>query len=124
MKHASIVLKSQTEISLSDIKSLIGYYREITEKTGQQLGWEYGSSAFPYHISEQNDKLMVLESSERGFHQIFIGLANGEPAVIQFYLPENSAHGDKAKANELCKFFARKLGAELHLFSGKVMRFG
>lgn len=42
---------------------------------------------------------------------------------IQFVLPNNATHGDKAKGNELCKHFANKLKAELHLFNGRIMYF-
>lgn len=40
---------------------------------------------------------------------------------VQVVLPENCTHGDKSKANEYCKFIAKRLKAELHLFNGRVL---
>lgn len=126
-EHASIVLNNIEPLSLKTIYEYIDYYKEITAKTGEQLGWEYSDTAFPYETFEENDRLLILRSVEPGFKLIYIGiiqLEDGASTAVQVYLPPSSAHGDKGKANELCKFLAKKLKAELHLFNGKVMRFG
>ncbi|EIJ81661.1 hypothetical protein PB1_01930 [Bacillus methanolicus PB1] len=44
-----------------------------------------------------------------------------EQTYIQITLPESSTFGDKGKANEFCKLFAKKLQGELHLFNGRIM---
>ncbi|MBS2968807.1 DUF1885 family protein [Metabacillus sp. KIGAM252] len=114
-------------LSLKTIYEYIDYYKNITAKTGEQLGWEYSETAFPYETFEENDRLLILRSEQPGFNHIYIGiiqLEDGGATTVQVYLPASSGHGDKGKANELCKFLAKKMKAELHLFNGKVMRYG
>ncbi|AZB42775.1 DUF1885 family protein [Bacillus sp. FJAT-42376] len=119
-EHASIVLNPQENVSIEAVSELIDYYKIITGKTGEQLGWHYRETAFPYEV-EVKENLLYLKSSHPGFNQIIIGVA--DRSVIQVYLSAASVLGDKAKANELCKFLAKKMKAELHLFNGKIMRF-
>jgi hypothetical protein len=121
-------------ITLDEVKDLFHYYKEITSKTGSQVSWEYSDAAFPYDLKEKpegKDTWFYLKSEERGYNTLVVGIGieqyeeeNGESATrgyIQLVLPEGSTHGDKGKGNEFCKFLARKLEGELHLFNGRVM---
>ena len=47
--------------------------------------------------------------------------AERNQTFIQVTLPEQSTFGDKGKANEFCKFLAKKLQGELHLFNERIM---
>ncbi|WP_071459298.1 DUF1885 family protein [Bacillus massilinigeriensis] len=126
----------QESITTDEIKSLFSYYKEITAKTGNQVGWNYEDSAFPYEIKEKNNgkgSWFYLSSNLDRYYAILIGVDQeniiGEDGTetnqtyIQVTLPEKATAGDKAKANEFCKFAARKLQGELHLFNGRVMYF-
>lgn len=121
-------------VSTEDVKELFNYYKDITSKTGKQLGWDYENLAFPYEIKEAADgkgKWFYLSSNHEHYHVIMIGVENEtiqdengeekEQAYIQVTLPEASTTGDKDKANEFCKFLAKKLQGELHLFNGRIM---
>ncbi|MEA3318877.1 MAG: DUF1885 family protein [Bacillota bacterium] len=119
-------------LTVEDVKELLNYYREITSKTGKQLGWEYSQAAFPYELNEKPDgkgQWFYLKGTEDRYKMILIGvgtqIAKSEETMplsyIQVTLHDQSTHGDKAKANELCKFLAKKLEAELKLFTGSIM---
>ncbi|MEH7222401.1 DUF1885 family protein [Bacillus sp. JJ1566] len=122
-------------ISLDDVKDLFSYYKEITGKTGRQLDWDYDNAAFPYQIKEMNQEKnwFYLKSDHQKYNAIIVGVGhenieeqNGEntdQCYIQVTLPESSTVGDKGKANEFCKFLAKKLEGELHLFNERVMYF-
>lgn len=122
-------------ISLDDVKNLFTYYKEITSKTGKQLDWDYDNAAFPYQIKEgnQQDNWFYLKSDHQKYNAIIVGVGhdlltdeNGETTeqpYLQITLPQSSTAGDKGKANELSKFLAKKLEAELHLFNGRIMYF-
>ncbi|RXY99419.1 DUF1885 family protein [Fictibacillus sp. S7] len=118
--------KQQT-ISIDEVKDLFHYYKDITSKTGSQLGWQYGESAFPYTIEEKSHakgQWFYLNSNDKmRFKYIMVGVDNeaGSIPYIQVTLPEGFTHGDKGKANEFCKFLAKHLDAELHLFNGRIM---
>jgi hypothetical protein len=125
---------AKQEITLDEVKELFYYYKEITAKTGSQVSWEYSDAAFPYDLKEKTegkDKWFYLKSNERGYNTLVIGVGseeiedeNGEFTTrnyIQLVLPDSATHGDKGKGNEFCKFLARKLEGELHLFNGRVM---
>ncbi|UZJ77317.1 DUF1885 family protein [Fictibacillus sp. KU28468] len=132
-QHAYIKLvpsSKQQSITSEEVKNLFRYYNEITSKTGTQLGWEYGQSAFPYSMEEKSegkDRWFYLKGTDRQqFKYIIIGLDTEETAetntsYIQVTLPEGFTHGDKGKANEFCKFLAKQLEGELHLFNGRIM---
>ncbi|TYS70759.1 DUF1885 family protein [Sutcliffiella horikoshii] len=119
-------------LTVEDVKDLLNYYREITSKTGKQLGWEYSQAAFPYELKEKPEgtgQWFYLKGTEDRYKMILIGvgtqIATSEETAplsyIQVTLHDQSTHGDKAKANELCKFLAKKLEAELKLFTGSIM---
>ncbi|MBT2649772.1 DUF1885 family protein [Bacillus sp. ISL-34] len=121
-------------VTIEDVKELLNYYRMITAKTGKQLDWDYDKKAFPYEMKEperMKDKAIYLQSKEDQYHMILIGVdqevvkdEDGSERIqsyIQFTLPETATFGDKGKANELCKFLAKKLRAQLHLFNKRVM---
>ncbi|MFD1735651.1 DUF1885 family protein [Bacillus salitolerans] len=125
---------TKQSISLDDVKELFHYYKEITSKTGSQLEWEYKDAAFPYELKEKpegKDKWFYLKSEERGYNLLVIGVGTEEiedeegtlkqQEYIQVVLPDGATHGDKGKGNEFCKFLAKKLEGELHLFNGRVM---
>ncbi|MBO0997037.1 DUF1885 family protein [Bacillus sp. SD075] len=121
-------------VTIEDVKELLNYYQMITAKTGKQLDWDYDKKAFPYEMKEperMKDKAIYLQSKEDRYHMILIGVdqevvkdEDGSERIqsyIQFTLPETATFGDKGKANELCKFLAKKLRAQLHLFNKRVM---
>lgn len=122
-------------ITLDEVKDLFTYYKEITSKTGQQLSWEYDSAAFPYSIKEVDtaNNWLYLKSDDPVYNAIVVGVGIEEiededgslrdQSYIQVTLPQVSSFGDKGKANEFCKFLAKKLEAELHLFNGRIMYF-
>ncbi|WP_017753566.1 DUF1885 family protein [Calidifontibacillus oryziterrae] len=125
---------NKQEVSLADLKNLFHYYKEITSKTGQQLEWEYEDCAFPYEIKEKydvNGEWFYLKGTKDRYHYILLGVGSEQiieedgqiktQNFIQVALPEGATHGDKGKANEFCKFIARKLNGELHLFNGRIM---
>lgn len=134
--YIKLVTNSNAQhISLDDVKDLFSYYKEITGKTGTQLDWDYDNAAFPYQIKEVNHEKnwFYLKSDHQKYKAIIVGVGQekivdetGENTVqsyIQITLPEISTAGDKGKANEFCKFLAKKLEGELHLFNGRVMYF-
>lgn len=133
LQHAYIKLKpasKQQTLSNEEVKDLFHYYKEITSKTGSQLNWDYGDSAFPYTLEEKkeaNNTWFYLKGTDRErFKYIMVGLDTEktdeeETFYIQLTLPEGATHGDKGKANEFSKFLAKQLEGELHLFNGRIM---
>ncbi|MDQ0198436.1 DUF1885 family protein [Neobacillus ginsengisoli] len=138
-KNAFIKLvpsSAKQDVSIEDVKELFYYYKDITGKTGDQLDWQFENSAFPYEIKEKEEgkgKWFYLHSNHDRYYAILIGVdketvreENGEEreqTYIQITLPEQSTFGDKGKANEFCKFLAKKLQGELHLFNERIMYF-
>lgn len=122
---------AKNDISIEEVKELFDYYKQITSKTATQVNWNYESSAFPYEIKELENKKnrLFLVSKQEGYQAIFIDVEqdsenkNEESAnnQIKVTLPTQATYGDKGKANEFCKFLAKKLEGELHLFNGRVM---
>jgi hypothetical protein len=123
-------------ITTDEIKDFFHYYKGITTKAGEQIHWDYINSAFPYILKETTEgkgKWFYLSSSKEGYFTILIGVdqeairaedgTETEQTYIQITLPERSTAGDKGKANEFCKFLAKKLKGELHLFNGRIMYF-
>jgi hypothetical protein len=123
-------------ISTEEVKELFSYFKDITGKTGQQLDWEFDEAAFPYEIKEKPEgkgKWFYLESINDRYHLILIGVddetiqdddgTERKQTYIQITLPETATFGDKGKANEYCRFLAKKLQGELHLFNGRIMYF-
>ncbi|MBN2908422.1 DUF1885 family protein [Polycladomyces sp. WAk] len=115
----------QSEIELHQVKEHLERYRKMSAYTGQQLDWDYAAAAFPYRIEEKSKdgrSWLVLTGTDPNLYKhLVIGVA--EPDRIQIILPADSTHGDKAKANELSRYLARSLKAELYLFNGRVMYF-
>ncbi|PLR84054.1 hypothetical protein CVD25_12960 [Bacillus canaveralius] len=128
-----VPLADKENVTTEEIKELFEYYKSITAKTGDQLDWNYHDSAFPYEIKEKPDaegKWFYLYSNHDRYHSILLGVDKEtvvendnerEQSYIQVSLSEASTFGDKGKANEFCKFLAKKLKAELHLFNGRIM---
>lgn len=125
---------AQQTITVDEVKELFHYYKNITIKTGDQLNWQYGESAFPYEIKETAEgqgTWFYLQSTHERYFAILIGIDRetvrdeegneSEQTYIQITLPEQSTFGDKGKANEFCKFLAKKLQGELHLFNERIM---
>lgn len=126
---------TKQEVTLEELKDYFNYYKEITSKTGEQLGWEYEENAFPYEIKEREDangQWFYLKGIKDRYNFILLGVGSEEVEdengtrqqnFIQIALPETATYGDKNKANEFAKFLARKLNGELHLFNGRIMYF-
>jgi len=122
-------------ISIEEVKELFRYYKNATAKTGDQTNWDYEIASFPYEIKETEDSgnWFYLHSNEDRYNYILVGVDHEtvksetgekqEQVYIQVTLPEQSTHGDKGKANEFCKFLAKKLKGELQLFNGRIMYF-
>jgi hypothetical protein len=119
---------SVERLSLEEIKIQLLQYREQTALTGTQLDWDYAGAAFPYTIeSKQDDRWFYLKGLNPLYKHIIFG--HGEAAstsgqqvpCVQVVLPDEATHGDKAKANELCKYIAKQLKAELTMFNGRTI---
>lgn len=135
--HAYIKLVPDSEkdtITTEEVIELFNYYKDITGKTGTQVDWEYREASFPYEIMEKPEgkgQWFYLKSHQHNYNIILLGVdkekvvddndSEREQSYIQITLPETSTFGDKGKANEFCKFLAKKLKGELHLFNGRVM---
>lgn len=119
-QSAYLTPTTDEDLSLDVVKSLLTYYMDITSKTGEQLSWSYGNFAFPYTFVEKAESgdWFYLKGKTDDFRTIVIGITNKK---VQIVLPDHSTHGDKAKANELSKFLATKLKADLILFNGRKM---
>lgn len=119
-QSAYIAPTSRENLELSTIQEFLKYYQDITKKTGTQLSWNYGESAFPYNIENQEEaqNWFYLKGNTEEYRGIIIGLTED---AVQVVLPDYATHGDKAKANELCKFLATKLNGDLTLFNGRTM---
>jgi hypothetical protein len=137
---AYIKLKSkslQQDISLEELKRLFGYYKDITGKTGQQLSWSYDYHAFPYEmhdVVETPENMFYLKGIDDKYYALIVkigketlyreeGKETSHETYIEILLPNGATNGDKGKANEFCKFLAKKLAGELHLFNGRIMYF-
>ena len=119
------------EISYDDVKEIIQYYQEITQKTGEQLNWDYDQKAFPYKLIEiktsEGTYLHLKSHEDPHYHSILIDIPNSPgdtpSSILRITLPSSSTSADKGKANELSKFIAKKWEAELKLFNNRVMSF-
>ncbi|WP_409275440.1 DUF1885 family protein [Neobacillus sp. SCS-31] len=126
---------AKQSVTLDELKDFFHYYKDITSKTGTQVNWDFSESAFPYELKETPEgkgEWFYLHSTEPDRYRA-IALAVGKEAVeeedgtsaiqsyVQVTLPDGATAGDKGKANEFCKFLAKKLQAELHLFNGRIM---
>lgn len=139
------------QASVDDVKQKLGRYTEILKKTGQQLGWDYERNAFPYTVHEkpegQGQWFYLKGTDETLYRYILIGAGTRtieqtvteadpdnegqtrtrtipkEQSYIQVTLTEQSTHGDKGKANELCRYLANEYKAELHMFNDRIMYF-
>ncbi|GGG09546.1 DUF1885 family protein [Paenibacillus abyssi] len=116
-------------MELEEIKARLQRYREQTSLTGKQLDWDYADAAFPYTIETkpgEEDRWFYLKGKEPLYRYIVFGVGSvteeeKERHHIQVVLPDDATHGDKAKGNELCKYLAKHLKAELHLFNGRTI---
>ncbi|GFN32055.1 DUF1885 family protein [Paenibacillus xylaniclasticus] len=120
-------------ISLSDLELKLHAYQDAVRRTGSQLNWEYENAAFPYTIepvtppSENKPSWLYLRGRAARYRHIALSTATPAPGsedscpIIQIVLPDGATHGDKSKANELSRFIARSLKAELQLFNGRIM---
>lgn len=117
-----------TEITLNEVKQLLLTYQEMTQKTGQQLNWDYQTAAFPYQILERDHEgtpYLLLQGKEPHLYQyLILGTGKqGDTPHIQLVLPDRATHGDQAKANELSRFLAKQLQGELQMLNGRTMYF-
>lgn len=118
------------EVSLDGVKEQLRQYREQMALTGRQLGWDYAEAAFPYEIKdkpEANGRWFYLKGTGPLYRHIVIGTGErtqdetASVPFIQVVLPDDATHGDKAKANELCKWIGNRLKAEVQLFNGRTI---
>lgn len=127
MQHAFIKLVPKSvkqAITLEDVQQLFTYYRSITAQTGKQLNWNYEESAFPYEIIQTSETTLHLKSGHDRYRSIYVGIGKeNEQQFVQITLPASATFGDKGKANEFCRYVAKKLEAELQLFNGRTMYF-
>jgi hypothetical protein len=120
-----------SSMTLDEVQEQLSRYKEQTALTGKQLDWDYADAAFPYTIEtkpEGEGKWFYLKGKNNLYNYILFGVGSEivedqETHFIQVVLPDQATHGDKAKGNELCKYFGRHLKAELHLFNGRIMYF-
>ncbi|WP_144499186.1 DUF1885 family protein [Bacillus sp. FDAARGOS_235] len=127
MQHAFITLvpkSNKHSVSTDDIKQLFQYYKTVTSQTGVQINYAYTNTAFPYEILDTSATTLKLQSSHDRYDSIYVGVGiENEQSFIQISLPSNATFGDKGKANEFCRFLAKKLEGELQLFNGRIMYF-
>ncbi|PEL81889.1 hypothetical protein CN558_01360 [Bacillus wiedmannii] len=127
MQHAFITLvpkSNQQTVSTDDIKQLFQYYKTVTSKTGVQINYAYTNTAFPYEIIDTSATTFKLQATHDRYDSIYVGVGiEKEQSFIQISLPPNATFGDKGKANEFCRFLAKKLKGELQLFNGRTMYF-
>ncbi|REK76334.1 DUF1885 family protein [Paenibacillus paeoniae] len=116
------------ELTLPYIQSTLLRYREQTAKTGEQLGWDYAEAAFPYTIESSGDERWFYLKGINGHYKHMImgpgkttSISGEEVPCIQVVLTDDATHGDKAKANELCRYMAKTLQAELTMFNGRTI---
>jgi len=115
------------QLSLDGVKEQLQRYREQTALTGRQLGWDYADAAFPYTIEQKADEpWFYLKGKESRYRHIVFGVGETERDgrtvhYVQVVLPDYATYGDKGKANELCKYIAKHLQAELKLFNGRTI---
>ena len=130
--YISLVQGSKIDaVTLDDVKEQLHQYQEQTALTGRQLGWDYADAAFPYSIEqkpEAQEQWFYLKGKNPLHRYIVIGTGTREAdgaavPYIQIVLPDGSTHGDKAKANELCKWIGKRLQAEVKLFNGRTFYF-
>jgi len=114
------------QMTLDDVKGWLRHYQEQTALTGEQLGWDYREAAFPYTMeTKQDDRWFYLKGINSHYNYIIFGMnkaasaAGDQVPCIQVVLPDEATHGDKAKANELCKYIAKRLQGELTMFNGR-----
>ncbi|WP_010269970.1 DUF1885 family protein [Paenibacillus senegalensis] len=120
-----------SSLTLEDLEQHLLSYKEQLARTGQQLGWSYENAGFPYSIekkAEGGDRWFYLKGQDSSYRYIVLGLGkeaaeDGDVHYVQVVLPDDATHGDKGKANELCRHLGRKLQGELHMFNGRVMYF-
>ena len=116
-------------LSLNEVKEHLQRYCEQTGRTGEQLDWNYTEAAFPYTVETkpgEEELWFYLKGTTPQYKFILFGvgeLTDNERSIpyVQIVLPDESTHGDKAKANELCKYFAKHLLAELTMFNGRTI---
>jgi hypothetical protein len=116
-------------MTLDELQEHLNKYKEQLTLTGQQLGWDYSAAGFPYTIEtkpEGEGKWFYLKGKDDRYKYIVMGIGTqteGETVqnFVQAVLPDDATHGDKSKANELCKHLGKQLKAELHLFNGRIM---
>jgi hypothetical protein len=118
-------------LTLDELKEQLLHYKEQLSKTATQLDWEYDDAGFPYTIEskpEGEGKWFYLKGTNSLYNYLLLGVGTsgeGEEArsYVQVTLPDGATHGDKAKANEFCKYMARQWKAELQMFNGRTMYF-
>lgn len=122
-------------ITLEELEQSLELYQDALKRTGHQLNWEYEEAAFPYTIekvvepSSSEPTWLYLRGNASRYRHIALSTepaneqAEGSYPTVQIVLPDGATHGDKSKANELCRFIAQRLKAELTLFNGRVMYF-
>jgi hypothetical protein len=120
---------SLADIDLDSVQEQLHKYREQMALTGRQLGWDYAEAAFPYRIEhkpEAKGQWFYLKGTSHPYRYIVIGTGRRESEgqsvpYIHLVLPDDSTHGDKSKANELCKWIGKQLQAEVRLFNGRTI---
>ncbi|MFD1426763.1 hypothetical protein JOD24_001002 [Kroppenstedtia sanguinis] len=128
----SAYIKLAQPVSLNEVKEKLDLLIDGTSRTGEQLGWDYASAAFPYSVEEKttsdgNHWLLLRGKESHLYKYLLIGIDPGKeedpasPPSIQLVLPDGATHGDHAKANEFCRFLAKSFAAELQLFNGRIM---
>jgi hypothetical protein len=126
--HSCIKLVSSStkqDIDMNEIKAMFHSYVKQNKKTAQQLNWNYEYFSFPYEIEDASinkEKIKLISNHDR-YHSLSIHIERDKDkqTVIIVSLLNQSTYADKGKANDLCKFLAKNLEAELHLFNGRVM---
>lgn len=115
-------------ITLGELRAKLLRYVEQVSLTGSQLDWNYAEAAFPYTFETKgDDRWFYLKGINPHYKHIIFGISETASAAgeqvpcVQVVLPDDATHGDKAKGNELCKYVAKQLQAELEMFNGRTV---
>jgi len=127
-KAATLILNDENEATLQNVKTHLEHYIQMTQKTGEQLDWDYAAAAFPYTIEDdpqQRGRWMVLKGKNPNYRKLIISVGKNDQnqPIVQIILPAGATHGDIAKGNELTRYLGKRLKAETRLFNGRTMYF-
>ncbi|MFC0523976.1 DUF1885 family protein [Pontibacillus salicampi] len=115
-----------TDTDIDHIAQLLIDYQTSSQKTGEQLKWDYVNASFPYEVEHrilQDTPYLLLRGTNEKYGYILIAVISKDNNLpfIQIALPLGSTHGDKGKAVEFSKYINKRVGGKLILFNNRIM---